>query len=421
MAQEKNKMTKFTIIIPTRERCDVLASALKTCLMQDYDNFEIIVSDNFSQDKTKEMVDSFGDNRVRYINTGKRVSMSENWEFALSHINGGYLTYLGDDDGLLPGALFELNEIINRTQTEAIVSKTAGYYWPSHIDVHFRNTLRVPLRDLLVKRDSRKMLMDVINFRRNIQELPMLYRGFASYRAIKRATGGSGKFIHSMNPDHYSGIALACVLESYYYSFKPYAISGASSHSAGAAAGFSGGTNNFASKMFFGEDNMPAHSKVVVALSGPIIVAESFLQAQDHIPGAKQFKMEIKKCLQAALTEVEYTPQKHYEVVVEEVRKVASLNNIDSFAAKLIAKHKKPPARSYKPVLGLNVASGQVVVDCAKFGVKNVYDAALLCRDILVLDKIRYRSLGNIVKTAFSLLKREIVNKNLGSIFFKVR
>ncbi len=74
---------KFTVIIPTRERADTLYYSLKTCVTQDYDDLEILVSDNFSQDNTREVVESFKDPRIRYINTGKRVSMSDNWEFAV--------------------------------------------------------------------------------------------------------------------------------------------------------------------------------------------------------------------------------------------------------------------------------------------------------------------------------------------------
>ena len=51
----------FTVVIPTRERYDMLEYALRTCVMQDYDNLDIIVSDNFSQDRTREVVESFKD------------------------------------------------------------------------------------------------------------------------------------------------------------------------------------------------------------------------------------------------------------------------------------------------------------------------------------------------------------------------
>ena len=96
---------KLTVIIPTRERSDTLMHTLRTLVDQDYRDCEFIVSDNHSQDNTKQVVQDFSDPRICYINTGKRVSMSKNWEFALEHARGSFVTYIGDDDGFIPGAL----------------------------------------------------------------------------------------------------------------------------------------------------------------------------------------------------------------------------------------------------------------------------------------------------------------------------
>jgi glycosyltransferase involved in cell wall biosynthesis len=102
---------KITVIVPTRERCDVLQHCLQTLTMQDYQHLEILVSDNFSADATKEVVASAGDPRIRYINTGRRLSMSHNWEFALSHVRDGWVTFIGDDDGLPPGAIASVSDL----------------------------------------------------------------------------------------------------------------------------------------------------------------------------------------------------------------------------------------------------------------------------------------------------------------------
>ena len=89
---------KVTVILPTRERGDALESALRTVTEQRYENLEIVVSDNCSHDRTGEIARSTGDRRVRYLNTGRRLSMSHNWEFALSHVTGGagWVTIIGD-------------------------------------------------------------------------------------------------------------------------------------------------------------------------------------------------------------------------------------------------------------------------------------------------------------------------------------
>src|SRR5690349_5627331 len=123
--------TKFTIIVPTRERADTLYYCLQTLVRQKYENFEILVSDNFSNDNTEQVVRSVADSRIRYINTGRRLEMSRNFEFALSHIKDGWISYLGDDDGLMPNALVHADNVIRETRCKALSSKWHHYTWPN--------------------------------------------------------------------------------------------------------------------------------------------------------------------------------------------------------------------------------------------------------------------------------------------------
>ena len=65
-----NDMTlspKITVIIPTRERGDVLGSALASVTAQDYANLTILVSNNFSSDHTRAVVEENPDPRIRKI------------------------------------------------------------------------------------------------------------------------------------------------------------------------------------------------------------------------------------------------------------------------------------------------------------------------------------------------------------------
>lgn len=132
---------KYTVIIPTRERAETLRYTLRTVVEQDYANLTIIVSDNFSQDNTQDVVSSFSDPRIHYLNTGKRTSMSENFEFGLNHVSKGFVLFLGDDDGLLPGAIRRVNTIVEKTGMRAVTSGIAQYVWPNHPDEHLRNKM----------------------------------------------------------------------------------------------------------------------------------------------------------------------------------------------------------------------------------------------------------------------------------------
>jgi len=86
----------FSIIIPTRERHQSLPYAIQTVLNQSYDNFELIIMDNFSGEETYQAVSQFQDKRIKYYRSPERLSMSDNWELALSKVQGDYINIIGD-------------------------------------------------------------------------------------------------------------------------------------------------------------------------------------------------------------------------------------------------------------------------------------------------------------------------------------
>ncbi len=58
---------RISIVIPTRDRPGTLGFALRTCLDQDFEDFEVVVSDNCSPPATREVVESFADRRIKYV------------------------------------------------------------------------------------------------------------------------------------------------------------------------------------------------------------------------------------------------------------------------------------------------------------------------------------------------------------------
>ena len=277
----------FTIVIPTRERSDTLMHSISTALSQDYKNYEVLVSDNASLDQTREKVKSINDSRLRYINTGKRVSMSENWEFALSHVEEGWVTVLGDDDAILPGALSSVNRIIKKTGTLAVRSNGCSYKWPSLMGSSY-GQIDISTKKGYEVRCSRRSLQKVLDGKLGYSELPMLYNGgFISTTLIKKAKEKSGNLFCSMIPDVYSAIVFTLLSEDYVYSYEPLAINGASIHSGG-TAGFERVKKERPYdpvEKFFSEKNIPFHEALPLIRGRPVLsisvcVYEAYLQAE---------------------------------------------------------------------------------------------------------------------------------------------
>ncbi|GAC1577333.1 MAG: hypothetical protein NVS3B5_09400 [Sphingomicrobium sp.] len=286
---------KITVIIPTRERSDVLGASLKTVTTQDYSNLDILVSDNCSTDQTRAVVQATRDPRIRYVNTGHRVGLSQNWEFALSHVSEGFVMVLGDDDGLVPGALDRIAAVISETGVKAVNSTFCTFLWPSS-ENEGAGRLLIPMRSGFEVRSGREWLRRVVNGRAWYSELPMLYAGGATHISlIQEIRRRKGTFFQSCQPDVFSSIALASITDRYVFSHEPFAIAGHSRHSNGASWGASGrGASTEdkleATKKFFSEGNIPWHDAIPmldeggIPVSIDILVYESYLQAL-HVHG----------------------------------------------------------------------------------------------------------------------------------------
>jgi glycosyltransferase involved in cell wall biosynthesis len=303
------KKTFFTIIIPTRERSDTLMYTLKNALSQDYDQFQVLVSDNASGDDTREKVGSINDSRLKYVNTVRRVSMSENWEFALSHVDMGWITVLGDDDAILPGTLGKVNNIINKTGTSAIRSNGCSYRWPGFNDSNY-GSLSISLKRGYETRDSGQMLQKVLDGKINYNELPMLYNGgFISFDLVKQAKSVTKKFFMSMTPDVYSAMVFSLLTKSYIYSHETLAINGASLHSGGIAAfeTVKQKRSYDPAEKFWSEKNIPFHENLSLLKNGrpvksiQIIIYEAFLQAE-KFHAAKSVKTNLTQQLKLAIS-----------------------------------------------------------------------------------------------------------------------
>jgi len=98
-------MPKVSVIIPTYNRARFLSLALASVLNQTFQDFEIIVIDDNSQDNTQEVIVGFSDRRIRHIHheTNKGVASARNTGIINSH--SGHIAFLDDDDEWFPHKL----------------------------------------------------------------------------------------------------------------------------------------------------------------------------------------------------------------------------------------------------------------------------------------------------------------------------
>jgi glycosyltransferase involved in cell wall biosynthesis len=133
----------FSIVIPTYNRCDLVIHAVQSVVRQTFEDFEVIVCDNSSTDRTAEAIKEIADRRVRYVKTPRHLVIADNWEFARAKATGRLILMLGDDDALVPTALERFAVEHTTHQSDFMFCSTAEYRDRS-FPGPMRNTLESP-------------------------------------------------------------------------------------------------------------------------------------------------------------------------------------------------------------------------------------------------------------------------------------
>ena len=107
---------KFSIAIPAY-KTKYLGEGIRSCLKQEYDNFEVVIVDDCSPEDVYSVVSRFSDQRIRYFRNKENcgaVNVVDNWNICLSYCTGDYIICMGDDDKLLPCCLSEYVKLIEK-------------------------------------------------------------------------------------------------------------------------------------------------------------------------------------------------------------------------------------------------------------------------------------------------------------------
>ena len=88
-----------SVILPAYNRADVIMRAVSSVIRQNFNEWELIIVDDGSDDNTFSLLDKFilGDQRIRYIkHKNRKIPASLNT--GLKMAEGKYITFLGSDD-----------------------------------------------------------------------------------------------------------------------------------------------------------------------------------------------------------------------------------------------------------------------------------------------------------------------------------
>jgi len=118
----------FSIIIPTYNRPDLLKRAVKSVLVQTYENYELIVVNDGSTKQYDKVLTLFSENKsLRYFyinNSGPSAARN----FGIDVANGEFVCFLDDDDEFLPDHLQTIYERIEKEKFAKGIYRTLAYF-----------------------------------------------------------------------------------------------------------------------------------------------------------------------------------------------------------------------------------------------------------------------------------------------------
>ena len=92
-------MPKVSVCIPAYKQTEFLRKTLSSVLMQDFSDWELIISDDSACDSVENLLGEFNfRTNLKYYRNNPSLGSPANWNFALKQASGEYLKILHHDD-----------------------------------------------------------------------------------------------------------------------------------------------------------------------------------------------------------------------------------------------------------------------------------------------------------------------------------
>ena len=115
----------ISVLIPTYNYGRFLPQTIESILRQDFDDYELILSDDCSSDQTAAVLGAYADRdpRLRIQRHPQNLGMVPNWNWCLHQARGRYIKYVFGDDLLAhPSALSRLKNLLDENPRASLAA-----------------------------------------------------------------------------------------------------------------------------------------------------------------------------------------------------------------------------------------------------------------------------------------------------------
>lgn len=156
-SMEKNEKPTISVLMPVFNGERFLRQAMKSILEQTFSNFEFIIINDGSTDDTENIIKSYDDERIVYINNERNLGLAKSFNIGINAAAGMYLARMDADDVSVPKRLERQIQFLNKRPTVDIVGSSlqlidefghkCGRYYRQldHIDIKFSCLFSTPM------------------------------------------------------------------------------------------------------------------------------------------------------------------------------------------------------------------------------------------------------------------------------------
>ena len=239
-------MKKLTIAIPTTGKRNTIVHSISSILQNEAD-FILLISINatFPDKDILNNISAIKDDRIKIIYTNEDLSMKDHYEFVLNSFDSEWVTFIGDDDGMLNFTVSYFYKLLSIHEVKVLKFDSLKYFWPE-VQNNLINRIKFNLNfneaDVYIPKNEKikinyektyTVLKQLTNGFRRYNTLPMLYQGGFIHKDVIDKCKINNKFFHGPVPDLFSAFAISFNIKEYLHVKVPLIIEGISINSIG--------------------------------------------------------------------------------------------------------------------------------------------------------------------------------------------
>lgn len=151
----------FSVVMPAYQAEKYLGTAIESIQRQSFEDWELLIIDDCSSDKTFEIASDYEkkDSRIRVIHREKNAGVSEARNLGITMAQGKYLWFVDADDTVEKTILSRVYDSLQENPAELVVFGLVEEYYSQDGKLEYKNTRKPPRMLLNTERDVRKQII----------------------------------------------------------------------------------------------------------------------------------------------------------------------------------------------------------------------------------------------------------------------